>query len=508
MLVSSLLLATTKCNFKVVEEQAKYFVHSSGNDQGAGTMTDPFKTIHRLGSIEFAPGDSIFLQGGTNFSGPLQLELNGSIGAPIVLTSFGNGRAMIDGGDQEAFIIQGQWFHIKEINFTGAGRKSGNTTSGLVIDQATHVLVDGVRCSGFQKNGLSVQNSMDVTINNVVAIHNGSIGISIRKSVQCVIQDCTAENNPGDPTNLTNHSGNGILVGESKNILIDRCTATNNGWDMPRVGNGPVGIWAYQTDSIVIQYCIAYRNRTSEGAKDGGGFDFDGGVTNSIIQYCLSYENEGAGYGLFQYPGADDWSNNIIRYNLSINDAHKTEGAGGIFVWNGGERAAEISNCYIHNNLIYNEQKPAVVFEPASEHVNFVFSNNIFIGAGNIVEGPTSGDRFVGNVWHNTPGSKITFRGYKNMNDWAEETGQERLNDQMVGMQIDPQLNGPLLKKISDPYQLHELIGYQLRAGSPVINNGVGLSEYYPDSLPIEDFYGNPAPRGQSFEPGIFEFQD
>ena len=103
---------------------------------------------------------------------------------------------------------------------------------------------------------------------------------------------CTV-NNPGDPTNLTNHSGNGIVVGHCTNVLIDHCMATNNGWDMPRIGNGPVGIWCYEADSVVIQHCLSYRNKTSVGGADGGGFDFDGGVTNSIIQYCLVLRKPG-----------------------------------------------------------------------------------------------------------------------------------------------------------------------------------------------------------------------
>ena len=70
----------------------------------------------------------------------------------------------------------------------------------------------------------------------------------------------------------------------SAQVLIEYCTATNNGWDMPRTGNGPVGIWAYESDSVLIQRCIAYRNKTQKGAADGGGFDFDGGMTNSIIR--------------------------------------------------------------------------------------------------------------------------------------------------------------------------------------------------------------------------------
>src|SRR5436190_17235380 len=135
---------------------------------------------------------------------------------------------------------------------------------------------------------------------------------------------CRADNNPGDPTNLTNHSGNGIVVGNCRNVLIEYCTATNNGWDMPRIGNGPVGIWPYEADSVIIQHCISYRNKTAPGAADGGGFDLDGGVTNSVIQYCLSYENEGSGYGIFQYWSAGNWKNNTLRYCISINDGKIT----------------------------------------------------------------------------------------------------------------------------------------------------------------------------------------
>lgn len=335
--------------------QTKFYLHSFGDNEHSGSLDKPFKTVQAIETIEFKPGDSIFLHAGSTFSGTLKLNLNGDPTNPIVLTSYGKGRAQIDGDKMEACIIGGSGFHLKSLIFKGSGRKSGNSTSGLILDQAADALLEGVKCTGFQKSGLLVQNSENIQVMDVHAVNNGSIGICVRNSRKCVIKDCLAENNPGDPTNLTNHSGNGILVGESNNILIDRCVATNNGWDMPRIGNGPVGIWAYQTDSIIIQYCISYRNKTSKGAKDGGGFDFDGGVTNSIIQYCLSYKNEGAGYGLFQYPGADPWINNIIRYNLSINDAIATDGAGGIFIWNGGEFASEISDCYVHNNVIYNE---------------------------------------------------------------------------------------------------------------------------------------------------------
>jgi hypothetical protein len=155
----------------------------------------------------------------------------------------------------------------------------------------------GYYAEGFQKSGVDLYNCRNSEVRNVIAYGNGFCGINVMGSHQdssgnILIINCKAENNAGDPTILDNHSGNGILVGVSDSVIIDHCTATNNGWDMPRQGNGPVGIWTWMSDHVTIQYCISYRNKTSKGGKDGGGFDLDGGVTNSLIQYCLSYENE------------------------------------------------------------------------------------------------------------------------------------------------------------------------------------------------------------------------
>ena len=125
---------------------------------------------------------------------------------------------------------------------------------------------------------LACYNCRNMVVRRVFAHDNGFSGInimgsSIDSSRLILIKDCKAENNPGDPAIINNHSGNGILVGVSDSVTIDHCTATNNGWDMPRQGNGPVGIWAWESNHVSIQYCISYRNKTSKGGSDGGGFD-------------------------------------------------------------------------------------------------------------------------------------------------------------------------------------------------------------------------------------------
>jgi hypothetical protein len=329
------------------------------------------------------------------------------------------------------------------------------------------------------------------------------MGSARNQSHNINIRNCRAENNPGDPTNLENHSGNGILVGVSDSVTIDHCSATGNGWDMPRQGNGPVGIWTWESDHIIIQYCISYRNKTSKNAKDGGGFDLDGGVTNSLIQYCLSYENQGSGYGLFQYSGASAWSHNIVRYCVSINDAQTTGGAGSIFIWNGSNDANQLTDCMIYNNVIYNSSVPLISFEASSAHKNFIFCNNIFLGTDSPIRGNFTDSKFLGNDWWNTGGS-YKFLKFPGLAEWAKETGQEMINGHFAGIQQDPELKGPLITDITDPYQLEKLYGYNLEPDSPLKNKGLDFKSIFGLVQPDKDFYGNHIPADVSPEPGIY----
>jgi len=505
-LIGNIALLLTSCT----NSFNSYYVSQTGNDDNTGTKSKPFKTLQKMNSIQLKAGDKIYLKGNERFAGTLSLTITGTVDRPVSITSYENenGNATIDGGNKEAIILRGSYFQLKSINAKGAGRKTGSTTNGIALSGATEAVVEDVKTEGFQKSGIELNSCKNVTLKNVYAVNNGFCGIHITatgnaKSKNILVKDCKAENNAGDPAILDNHSGNGILAGLSDSVVIDHCTATNNGWDMPRVGNGPVGIWAYESDHVTIQYCISYRNKTSKGAQDGGGFDLDGGTRNSIIQYCLSYENQGAGYGLFQYPGASCWHNNMVRYCLTINDATNTKGAGGIFVWNGSNDSTQFGECMVYNNIVYSTHAPAVQFEVMSRNKNFLFANNIFIGSGSIVHGPTSGEKFVNNIWWSA-GGDIGFRNYSNLLEWSGATQQEKFNGDMKGQQIDPKLQGPFLTSITDPYQLHLLSGYHLTSESALKNSTLNLTSLG-IPIPPHDFFNNPT--SQQSNPGIQQVQ-
>jgi hypothetical protein len=496
---------------KTISGEPYYINNETGNDKYSGSVKRPLKTIGEVNKrLQNRPG-SIFFAGSKVFEGTLVLNnVHGTDSIPLVISSYGEGKAVIKGGNKEAVRIENcNQIRIENLNLKGNGRKDGNTTNGLQLKSSTNCVIEDIHSEGFQKSGVDLYNCKDVKVLKVFAEKNGFCGINVmgsdmNLSGNILIRDCEAENNPGDPTILDNHSGNGILVGVSDSVIIDHCTATNNGWDMPRQGNGPVGIWTWQSDHIIIQYCISYRNKTSKGGKDGGGFDLDGGVTNSLVQYCLSYENQGAGYGLFQYMGASDWSDNVIRYCVSINDANTTEGSGSFFIWNGSDESSQLTNCYIYNNVAFSSAAPVISFEEASEHENFVFSNNIFLGSGQLISGKNRGSKFLGNVWWSS-GKDIEFMEYNSLNAWTKATGQETLNSRVLGIQVDPMFSGPLLTDITDPNSLNELKGYILKPGSPLKDRGVEIKPAFGIYPAIIDFFGNPVPLGSAREPGIYE---
>ncbi|MDB5141500.1 MAG: right-handed parallel beta-helix repeat-containing protein [Mucilaginibacter sp.] len=467
-----LLMATESRAYNLKNDHRAYYVNNKGNDRNSGIKSKPFRTIDKINKLHLTAGDTVYFKSGQTFEGSMKLlpGISGKKNEPIVITSYGWDNAMIDSKDSAVIrIYKNNYIKFKQLSFRGNGRKTGNIKDGLSIINCKNVELSDLDISGFQKSGLLIYSSQNITANNVFVHDNGSAGITVeapyqtRESRDIKILNCRAENNPGDPTNLTNHSGNGIVVGDCRNVLIDHCTATNNGWDMPRIGNGPVGIWAYEADSVTIQHCLSYRNKTSKGGADGGGFDLDGGVTNSIVQYCLSYENWGSGYCIFQYWGASPWYHNIFRYNISENDGTVSDSQAGLYVWNSSDDEKQFHDCEVYGNIIYNSRVAAICFSEKSESRGIRFSNNIFVGRDSLVRGIDKiGDvKYQGNDWWSLR-SGFNIDGIKDLKMWSAKTGKEQKNGKLIGLNKKPDFKDPGKTAITSASQLNFFTNYQL----------------------------------------------
>ena len=497
---------------------AKYYISPSGNDNNNGSQTKPWKSLDRLNRMVCKAGDKIFLQAGQTFKGSIHFDWSGPGQASCSLSigSYGEGKAVIDAGNQTAIELKnGHQISVSNLMLIGSGRNHGNKGSGVFLFNSEKIELNNIEVSGFQKSGVEILDCADARIQKINAHDNGFAGIAVEGTHYPTLTNhhiyigyCKANNNPGDPSELNNHSGNGIIVGLARKVLVEYCSATNNGWDMPRKGNGPVGIWAWMADSITIQYCISYRNRTAPGAMDGGGFDLDGGVTNSLVQYNLAYENEGYGYGIFQFSGASPWHHNTYRYNISFDDGNKTQNGASVLWWNGSRDSSQFHDCYFYNNLLYNSKGYALGVVP-NEYLSghFLFLNNIIIGKDELMSGgKIISERFFGNDWWSLE-SGFKMNGKTNFSGWSAESGQESMNHRMVGLNVNPQLKNPVVPTLTDPRLLNQLTGLQLNAGSPLHNKGLDLQKLFQLHPGNTDFFGNAVPLGVGFEPGVCELQ-
>lgn len=485
-----------------------YFVSPGGDDTGPGTESKPWRTLARLNTQDFRPGDRILLEGGRRFTGTLELRASdsGKAGNELVVSSYGSGRAIVEGGSAPALAMDGcHHVAVRNLILLGAGRKAGSTGSGLVLANTRGIEIDGIEVSGFRRSGVEISGSQDVRITHVHAHRNGFAGISSGGEVSrnLYVAHCLAENNPGDPTIRRNHSGNGIVIGSAQGALIEYCEARYNGWDQTWTGNGPVGIWAYRSDDLIIQYCVAHHNRST--AADGGGFDFDGGMTNSILQYNYSHSNFGAGYLICQYEDAGLFTGNTVRYNISQDDGLKDHDAG-IFVWVGG---AEMKTTLVHNNTIFNTKGSAVAFGVSPKYADqlpsITFHNNIFVSRGPQVRGGSSKGRFIGNLYWSMGERGFNIDEFEDCAEWAAATGQETLDGRVVGLCADPILRKDGNGLLTDPGKLETLTEYQLQPGSPAIDAGLDLRRFGIDPG-RRDYFGTPLPDDGRFDMGAHEF--
>jgi Right handed beta helix region len=154
---------------------------------------------------------------------------------------------------------------------------------------------------------------------------------------------------------------------------------------------GPVGIWAWGSDNIVIKFNEVYRVQQitppAVSGCDWAAYDFDEGVTNSIYEYNYSHDNGGAAILIYQ-PGGG----NVFRYNVSENDDNQMLGGSGVYAL-GPYGPLSIYNNTIYRRGVFSSATPSCYsfsgYSPADIYpTGIVLANNLcIIPASGSVEG-------------------------------------------------------------------------------------------------------------------------
>jgi hypothetical protein len=485
-----------------------YYISPRGNDaQDGTTVGTAWRTIDRVNTATFQPGDRVLFEGGQTFTGSIDLGKNaGTPESPLVVSSYGAQAAVIASGTSFglfAYNIAG--IEIRRLVFRGDG-VNANVETGVsfFIDapstQFQYLRLDSLEVSGYHYSGIAVgswngtSGYSDVRITNCQAHANGETGLATYAEALAAhhnwyVGNCKTFDNAGLPdVNYTN-TGSGIVMSGIDGALVENCEAYHNGWLNANPGGGPVGIWGYCCNNLVIQHCEAHHN-SSGTPHDGGGFDLDGGCTNSILQYNYSHDNGGPGYLLAQYGDAPPMHDLTIRYNVSENDARQYS-QGAINVWSSGANGG-IQRVLIHNNTVLvtppaDGSQPKALFIMSYGFSDLVIRNNVFVTTSYLPVISTACPislRLEGNCYWNATRMGLDWAGttYTDLASWRAATGQEKLTDgRATGVSADPQLPSadPTLAPMPD---------------SPIQGAGLNLRAEFNISPGPRDFVGNPTP--------------
>ena len=511
-----------------------FYVSALGSDVNGGTSpTAPWRTFGPLNLRSLQPGDRVLLRGGDTLDGTIALDATdrGSPSAPIMVTSYGSGRATIRAGNGSAiYAYNTAGITVTNVNAVG----NGSASSGIVFYadlpgdvKLDTIRIDTVEVRGFGRDGIEIGSwngatgFRNVRITGVSAHDNARTGILTYAYQPNVHQSLyvgysRAYNNAGIATATTN-TGSGIVLGGVDGGTIERSVAHDNG-RLCTSAAGPVGIWTYDSRRVVIQQNESYNNRTG-GPADGGGFDLDQNVSDSVIQYNYSHGNDGAGFLLAHGPSGDGHHDNVVRFNISENDGRRNAYAA-IEIWGRTIRAE------IHNNTVFvsaapSGAGPAVRVGNATIPDRLVssthFRNNIFVTSGgaslldvSAAQSLAPDLRFEGNDYY-ASGSAMAIRWgtitYGSLAAWRV-TGQETVGGAGTGFSVDPQLASPGAGgTLDDAARLESVDAYRLIDGSMMVDAGIDLAVRFGMNPGTRDYYGTSLPQRGGFDIGAGELQ-
>ncbi len=490
---------------------ATYYVSPSGNDANSGTSTSsPWKSIAKVSSASLSAGDKVLFQGGQTFSGNLKKTSgSGTAADPITISSYGSGDATLNGGTGNGIYLYNVGGYVIS-NLNVVGTSGGSSQDGMRLEANAKVgpiTVTGCSVSGFYAAGILLLadksgagfSAASITHNSV---HNNVVAGIFTCAAGTKMSDVyigynTAYDNEGTGSGPV-CSGNGIMCGELEGGLIEHNVAYDNGAS----GSGGVGIWAYDSDKVTIQYCASFDNKTTN--VDGDGFDFDADTSNSVMQYNYAAGNDGGGFMNDQWENDSKQVNNVIRFNVAQNNGRKGN-YGELEVW------GKVINAQFYNNTVYDTASTGSSavrihnYTITSLFGNGVhFDNNVFVTTGgaafiNVPEAMMTGIQgltFDGNDYYSSGSSTKMILGNKTYTSLAafQAAGYEKVGSTAVGSAANPLLvgGGSAGTSISTSTNLASyLSAYQLQKSSPVGKSAVNLKSVLGVTLSGTDLYGH-----------------
>ncbi|MBI2571423.1 MAG: right-handed parallel beta-helix repeat-containing protein [Candidatus Schekmanbacteria bacterium] len=534
---------------------ATYYVSAGGSDEADGiTPGTAWKTIGRVNTGTYGPGDAILLEGGSTFAGPLLLSPDNNqatAAQPLQITSYGAGRATIASAAGDSGVVAAGVAAFALANVVLAGADAAGGGSGIMVLNETALSLAGIRVTGveiyhhtyalYAATADPPSEIRDIVLSEVNA-HDNAAGPSFFGHY--LLPAAVSGDHYGianvrvERSELWNNTGAGLMGGfgaglvlmNARDAVIEYNHIHDNGGNNPELEpNGPCAITVYDGHNFLVQHNeVDHQRYALQNQTDNGGIDFWG--TSSTIQHNFVHDNEGWGFTL----GAGDpetggaganWPShdNVVRFNVLLRNGQLLP-----------DRPAEmVPHCFaavlmfgapkrfeIYNNTIF---APFVADVPIPEAVQGLFylvdvpglgdtwsdihlRNNVLVVDGDVafVEVPRpaggTGLRIEGNAYLGGETRPVVWGEtvYADVSAWASATGQETLDQALVatvaGVDALCQAGGA------------EAADHRLAAASPVVDAGLDLGTRFGLDVGQWDFFGNPVPSASGlFDPGAHE---
>ena len=368
-----------------------YLDATAGNDENDGTTpATAWKTLGKVGTAKFEPGDTLFLKRGEVFEGVMEFSAEGTKEQRVVIDAYGDraaGRPMIKGNQTFAvrvhnstyvtiqnLEIENSWGTLEEARANKGINRRGllveiedyGTSNGMVIN---NLYIHDVKGSDYKSNGgsaIAISNKgkeRKSRFNNMV-IENCHIKNCVRNGISWGAdywkRGTDSNWYPNTNTIVRNNliegvPGDGIVPTACDNTLIEYNVMRDGTNVIQRLGSAAAGIWPWSCSNTTIQFNDVSGMVT---ATDGQGYDADYNCTNTVIQYNYSHHNNGGFLLLCDNLDRKSYvqhSNPVIKYNISIDDGYSyaklnNKTAFAQILFSGPTRDALFERNIIHSN--------------------------------------------------------------------------------------------------------------------------------------------------------------
>jgi len=415
------LITLFSCHFHV--KATDYYVHPIlGDDANSGmSINYSFKTLMHLESIEFLPGDRIFLASNQVYTGSINLKKQqGTKENPIVINtiSWNSSNPLIPatinfkGAPNGILIEDCSFINISNIKLTANGHydysenvskmRCGILVTNKQSKHMTNITINKVSIfdiyyenEGFTrgKDEVKTANGTQKYGWGIRVMNNKTAVIDNVKIINCSISDVshTGIKLTGTNKNISkveildnvvkSTGGPGIQMSGVKSVYVANNKVSHSGSvdDTRKWGRGS-GLWTWSASHVLIEKNkFLYAN----GPGDSAGAHIDFNCDNVVLQYNISAYNSG---GFCEILGNN--YNCAYRYNISVNDGHRVKGVNGAFqegkiFWLSGYQGTDKKrkgpvNSYFYNNTIYSDS--TIVSKIAIDNTSkgILIVNNIF----------------------------------------------------------------------------------------------------------------------------------